>query len=88
MRPYVGRYLDAVPRVWAERTTDTAQTIITGLFPHVLTDTETADTIRGWLQTADIPDAARRLVVEGLADLDRALTAQACDREAAARERE
>ncbi|HEX6198461.1 MAG TPA: aminopeptidase N [Jiangellaceae bacterium] len=88
VRPFVGRYLDAVPRVWAERTNDTAQTIITGLFPRVLADSETADTIRSWLQTADIPDAARRLVVEGLADLDRALTAQACDREAAAHERE
>jgi aminopeptidase N len=30
-----------------------------------------------------VPPAPRRLVVEGLADLDRALRAQACDREAA-----
>jgi aminopeptidase N len=83
-RSYVSRYLDAVPRVWADRTNDTAQTIIVGLFPRVLTDTETADTVRAWLRTADVPDAARRLVIEGLADLDRALAAQACDREAAA----
>ena len=86
-RQYVSRYLDAVPRVWAERTSDTAQTIITGLFPHVLTDRETADTVRDWLETANVPDAARRLVIEGLADLDRALNAQVCDHDAAAHER-
>ncbi|NDL58805.1 aminopeptidase N [Phytoactinopolyspora mesophila] len=82
--PYVDHYLEAVPRVWAERTNDSAQTIIQGLFPRLLADASTASRVREWLDTVDeLPQAARRLVVEGLADLDRALRAQACDREAA-----
>ncbi|NED96200.1 aminopeptidase N [Phytoactinopolyspora alkaliphila] len=82
IQPYIGQYLDSIPRIWAERTNDSAQTIIQGLFPRVLADAPTAARVREWLETAEIPDAARRLVVEGLADLERALRAQACDREA------
>jgi aminopeptidase N len=82
--PYVDQYLEAVPRVWAERTTDSAKTIVQGLFPRLLADASTASRIREWLDTVDeLPQAARRLVVEGLSDLDRALRAQACAREAA-----
>ncbi|TDC54633.1 aminopeptidase N [Jiangella ureilytica] len=82
VRPYVQPYLDAVPRVWAERTSESAQSIIIGLFPRVLADAATASTVRHWLEGAELPDAARRLVVEGLADLDRALRAQERDRQA------
>jgi aminopeptidase N len=88
VRPYLQRYLDAVPKVWAERTNDSAQTIIVGLFPRVLADAETAEAVRTWLDTATLPPAARRLVIEGVADIERALRAQACDREAAAHESE
>ena len=86
VRPYVGRYLDAVPKVWSQRTTDTAKAIIVRLFPRTLSDKATADTVRAWLAATEVPPAPRRLVVEGLADLDRALRAQACDHEAATTE--
>jgi aminopeptidase N len=82
IRPYVGLYLEAIPRLWTERTTDTAKTIIVRMFPRLLADTEIADTIRRWLEDANIPPAPRRLVVEGLADMERALRAQARDRTA------
>ncbi|SDT49301.1 aminopeptidase N [Jiangella sp. DSM 45060] len=82
VRAYVQPYLDAVPRVWAERTNESAQAIVVGLFPRLLADAATAATVRGWLETAELPDAARRLVVEGLADLDRALRAQERDSQA------
>ncbi|MBD0292107.1 MAG: aminopeptidase N [Jiangellaceae bacterium] len=81
LRRYVDRYLHAIPRVWAERTSDTARAILVRMFPSVLAEQEVADRIRTWLAETDLPPAARRLVVEGLADLDRALRAQACDRE-------
>ncbi|HZY29868.1 MAG TPA: ERAP1-like C-terminal domain-containing protein, partial [Jiangellaceae bacterium] len=82
VRPYVGRYLEAIPRLWAERTTDTAKTIIVRLFPRLLADAEIADTIRSWLNDAELPPAPHRLIVEGLADMERALRAQARDRTA------
>ncbi len=81
VRPYVGPYLDTLAAVWAERTNESAQVITTGLFPRVLADSSTAETVRDWLETAEIPPSARRLVVEGLADLDRALRAQERDRQ-------
>ena len=86
IRPYVGKYLDAVPRVWTERTSDTAKTIVARLFPRLLADQAIADMVRAWLADTDAPPAPRRLVVEGLADLDRAQRAQACDHEAATTE--
>jgi aminopeptidase N len=82
VRPYVGRYLEAIPSLWAERTTDTAKTIIVRLFPRLLADAEIADTIRSWLNDAELPPAPHRLIVEGLADMERALRAQARDRTA------
>ncbi|WP_166352890.1 aminopeptidase N [Phytoactinopolyspora limicola] len=81
--PYVDHYIEAVPQVWAERTQDSAHTVVEGLFPRVLADASTASRIRQWLEAAELPAPARRIVVEGLADLDRALRAQACDRDAA-----
>src|SRR5690625_3872302 len=34
LRPYVQRYLDVLPRIWNERTPESAQTIVVGLFPR------------------------------------------------------
>jgi aminopeptidase N len=82
IRPYVDRYLDAVPRLWKERTSESARTIIVRMFPRLLADAEIADRIRRWLDNADISPAPKRLVVEGLADMERALRAQARDRTA------
>ena len=82
VRPYVGRYLDAVPKLWAERTTDTARSLIVRMFPRLLADAEIAGRIRRWLDDTDVPPAPRRLVVEGMADMERALRAQARDRTA------
>jgi aminopeptidase N len=82
VRPYVGRYLEAIPRLWAERTTDTAKTIIVRLFPRLLADAEVAEMIRSWLNDAELPPAPHRLIVEGLSDMERALRAQARDRTA------
>jgi aminopeptidase N len=80
LRPYVDRYLEAVPRLWAERTNETAQTLVVRLFPRVLADKETAGRVRRWLDGAEVPPALRRLVREGLADLERAVRAQERDR--------
>ena len=49
IRPYLGRYLDAIPKLWAERTTDSARSIIVRMFPRLLADAEIAETIRSWL---------------------------------------
>ena len=50
--------------------------------PDLLADAEIAETIRSWLNDAELPPAPHRLIVEGLADMERALRAQARDRTA------
>jgi aminopeptidase N len=82
LRPYVDRYLEAAPRLWVERTIEMAQTLVVRLFPRVLADEETVRRVREWLEAVEVPPALRRLVREGLADLERALRAQARDRAA------
>ncbi|MBA2507690.1 MAG: hypothetical protein H0V32_03055 [Nocardioidaceae bacterium] len=49
------------------------------MFPSALVDQATADKVRSWLDSATANPAARRLVGEGLADLERALRCQALD---------
>ncbi|MBE1877298.1 aminopeptidase N [Myceligenerans pegani] len=80
LAPVVEPYLDAVLRVWEERSYHIAEEIIEGFYPAPLASVELRDAVAAWL--ADHEDAApalRRLVVEGLAGTERALRAQAAD---------
>ena len=79
LRPYVQRYLDVAGTVWEAKGTYRAGLILQFLFPQVLVDEQTRDQVRSWLDTTDANPSARRLVGEGLADLERALAAQARD---------
>jgi aminopeptidase N len=84
LRPFVAPYFDGLERVWAERTNEMAQNIVTGLYPTELADDAEADVAGAtdaWL--AAHPDAApalRRLVVEARDGVRRTLAAQAADR--------
>ncbi|MCP2262840.1 aminopeptidase N [Promicromonospora thailandica] len=73
-------YLDAVLKVWNERSYHIAEEIIEGFYPAPLASAELRDATRTWLDTnADAAPALRRLVVEALAGTDRALRAQSTD---------
>jgi aminopeptidase N len=84
LAPYVERYLDVAASVWEEKGTYRASLILVFLFPSAMVDEQTVERVRLWLDTTDANPAARRLVSEGLADLERALRAQARDAAAAA----
>ncbi|MBO0609191.1 aminopeptidase N [Myceligenerans salitolerans] len=80
LAPVVGPYLNAVLRVWEERSYHIAEEIIEGFYPAPLASVELRDAVAGWL--ADHEEAApalRRLVIEGLAGTERALRAQNAD---------
>ncbi len=82
LAPLVGPYFDALERVWAERTNETAQTIVVGLFPMQLTgtDVDVLGLTDAWLaEHPDAPSALRRLVVESRDGVRRALAAQERD---------
>lgn len=74
-------YFESLERLWSERSFHMASQIITGLFPTPLASQELSDAAHRWLsEHADAAPALRRVVVECLADVDRALAVQRADR--------
>ncbi len=83
LRPFVDRYFEIITDLWATRTNEMAQNIVVRLYPRLLAEPATVERSDAWLSATEAPPALRRLVLEGRADVQRALAAQACDREAA-----
>jgi aminopeptidase N len=81
LQPYIAKYFEVVSQLWETRTYQIAATLITGLYPSGLASQELRDATQAWLDTDPQPAALRRLVVENLAGVDRALAAQAKDAE-------
>jgi aminopeptidase N len=79
LAPYVDRYLDLAATVWEDRGTQMASNILVLMFPRALATPGVLDTVSDWLARTGANPAARRLVSEGRADLERALRAQQRD---------
>ena len=78
--PLVDEYFAALETIWETRTYKIAEYFVQGLYPVVLASAELAETTNAWLAAhPDAPSALRRLVIEGLAGVERALTNQARD---------
>ncbi|WP_353988055.1 aminopeptidase N [Ruicaihuangia caeni] len=80
LQPLVERYFDQIAAVWSERSYHMAETIIVGLYPAPLASRELVEATRAWLSENAEPPALRRLVIEALAGVERALAAQERDR--------
>jgi aminopeptidase N len=81
LREYREPYFGLLERVWTTRTNETAQNLVTGLYPSLLADEDTLRLSDAWL--SDHPDAApalRRLLAESRDGVARALRAQERDR--------
>ncbi|MCS5718677.1 aminopeptidase N [Herbiconiux sp. CPCC 205763] len=79
--PLVPRYFEALQPLWANRSYAIAASVINGLYPAALANQELRDATQAWLDdpaNEGIP-ALRRLVIENLAGVDRALAAQGRD---------
>jgi aminopeptidase N len=75
VEPYFAKLTD----IWAHRTYKIAEYIVLGLYPAPLASQELVDATTAWLTAnPDIP-ALRRLVIENLAGVQRALKAQQRD---------
>ncbi|MTE13296.1 aminopeptidase N [Nocardia aurantiaca] len=79
LAPYVERYFADIPSVWERRSSEVAQTVVVGLYPHWAV-TEEAVAVADKFLAGDHPPALRRLVVEGKAGIERSLRARAFDR--------
>jgi aminopeptidase N len=79
LEPFVPQYFDALHAIWTSRSYAIAAALIKGLYPAQLATAALRDTTRAWLDANPEPPALRRLVVENLAGVERALAAQECD---------
>jgi aminopeptidase N len=92
LRPFVERWMEAVPGFWARRSTEEAENFTEYLYPRQLVEPETlaaADRTLTAIQAADLPDSTRRAasrpIVEGKDGTERAMRARACDSSASHR---
>jgi len=81
LSPYVDKYFEDVLKIWNSKTFKMAEYAIVNLYPISLASTELAEKTRAFLDTAEIVaiPALRRLLVENLDPIDRALKVQAKD---------
>ena len=80
MRPYRAPYFESLTRIWEQRTNETAQNVVIGMFPTLLAEPATVEAADGWLEAhPDAAPALRRLVGESRDGVARALRAQARD---------
>ena len=74
-------YFDALVDVWTNRSYQIASYVIQGFFPPIVSQ-ELVDTTNRWLEAHPEVPALRRLVIEQLAGVERALRAQERDAQA------
>ncbi len=79
LEPFVEKYFAMLQGVWESRSYAIAEKLVVGLYPSPLANQELADATRSWLDANPEPAALRRLVVENLAGVERALKVQARD---------
>jgi aminopeptidase N len=78
-REFVDRYFDSLEQVWADRTNDTAQTIVIGLYPSYLVEDSVVERTTQFLRDHQVAPAMKRLLVEGADAVARSLRARAAD---------
>jgi aminopeptidase N len=78
LRPYVERYYAFAGDIWSQRTTETAQDLLMGLYPVYVIEPATVAAADDFL-AGDHPSPVSRLVGEGRDATQRALRARACD---------
>jgi aminopeptidase N len=81
LAPYVEKYFKDVLKMWNTKTFKMAEYAIVNLYPISIATKELADKTRAFLDTPEITaiPALRRLLVENLDPIDRALKVQAKD---------
>jgi aminopeptidase N len=84
LRPFISRYLAALPSVWTEHTFDEAKVYTESLYPKYFVDDDVVAKIALALE-GDLPGPALRILREGFDDTLRARRAREVDTEAGIR---
>ncbi|MBB4071934.1 aminopeptidase N [Canibacter oris] len=80
LEPFVTEYFEIVNDIWNNRSYQISEEILVGFYPMPLASPELAAASQKWLD--DNPDAAaslRRMIIESLSDVERAVKAQRAD---------
>jgi aminopeptidase N len=80
LQPLVDRYFGSLEDIWKSRPFTIAEYVAIWFYPGALASEELVDATNAWLSTKSETPALRRLVVENLAGVERALRAQQRDR--------
>ncbi|WP_336083127.1 aminopeptidase N [Nocardia sp. SSK8] len=78
LAPYVDKYFAQIPAVWERRSSEVAQTVVVGLYPHWAISEDAVAKADEFL-AGDHPPALYRLVSEGRAGIERSLRAREFD---------
>jgi aminopeptidase N len=81
LAPYVDKYFEQALHIWKKNTFKIAEYLLVNLYPLALAGEDLVDKTKEWIakpQIKEIP-ALRRILVENLAAVERALSAQARD---------
>ncbi|MEV6218888.1 aminopeptidase N [Nocardia sp. NPDC051833] len=78
LAPYVDKYFADIPAVWERRSSEVAQTVVIGLYPHWAISEDAVAKADEFL-AGDHPPALYRLVSEGRAGIERSLRAREFD---------
>jgi aminopeptidase N len=76
---FIEPYFASLQQIWTSRTYKIAEYLVSGMYPAPLANEELRDATKAWLDANAEPAALRRLVVENLAGVERALAAQKRD---------
>jgi aminopeptidase N len=81
LKPFTARYFEAMPGVWARRSSEVAQSVVIGLYPHWDISDDAVAAADQFLTApeSEVPPALRRLVLEGQAGVKRSLKARQFD---------
>ncbi len=72
-------YFSVIESLWADRSYAIAEALARGLYPAPLADRRLVSASQQWLDAHPDTSALRRIVVENMAGVQRALAAQARD---------
>jgi aminopeptidase N len=82
LEPYLQKYHEVALKIWNSRSYHMASYLLTNLYPVALANEQLAAATRAAIALPEFVErpALRRILVENLANVDRALKAQAADR--------
>jgi aminopeptidase N len=78
----VALYFESLTTIWTERSFSIAEYIVVGFYPGALASQSLVDTTHAWLDANPGIPALRRLIVESVAGVERAVAAQRRDAQA------